>query len=108
VKTREGLRTFALDRILCCEYVRHSVRYTLVDGTQAETCTLRESFSEHIAPLLKDRRFLQTHAAFAVNMSYAERLDRTGFTLRGGTFVPVSGKQFAAVRDAYMRYRLSV
>ena len=106
VRTRDGLRVLSADEIVCCEYVRHSVAYTLCDGTRAETLSLRESFAEHIAPLLQDRRFLQPHAAFAVNMSWAERLDRTGFTLRGGAFVPVSGKLYAAVRDTYMNYRL--
>jgi len=106
VRTKDGLRTLSADRIACCEYVRHSVVYTMSDGELIETLSLRESFAEHIAPLLPDRRFLQPHAAFAVNMSCAERLDKTGFTLRGGAFVPVSGKLYAAVRDTYVKYRL--
>jgi len=106
VRTKDGLRTLSAGGIVCCEYVRHCVVYTLPGGERAETLSLRESFTEHIAPLLRDRRFLQPHAAFAVNMSCAERLDKTGFTMRGGAFVPVSGKLYAAVRDAYMKYRL--
>jgi len=106
IRTKDGLRTIPADRIACCEYVRHSVVYTLADGERTETLSLRESFAEHIAPLLRDRRFLQPHAAFAVNMSCVERLDRAGFALRGGAFVPVSGKLYAAARDAYMKYRL--
>lgn len=106
VRTKDGLRTLSVGDIVCCEYVRHSVVYTLSGGGQAETLSLRESFAEHIAPMLRDRRFLQPHAAFAVNMRYAERLDRTGFTMRGGAFVPVSGKLYPIVRDAYMKYRL--
>lgn len=106
IRTRDGLRTLSADDIACCEYIRRSAVYTLAAGGRAETTTLRESFSEHIAPLLQDRRFLQPHAAFAVNMRYAERLDKTGFTLRGCVFVPVSGKLYAAVRDAYIKYRL--
>jgi len=106
IRTREGLRTLSADGIVCCEYVRHSVVYTLAGGERAETLSLRESFAEHAAPLLRDRRFIQPHASFAVNMSFAERLDKAGFTMRGGAFVPVSGKLYAAVRDAYMSYRL--
>lgn len=106
VKTRGGLCTLSADAVVCCEYIRHSVLYTLSGGRRVETMTLPGSFSAHIAPLLADRRFLQPHAAFLVNMSFAERLSREGFLLRGGAFVPVSGKQFAAVRSAYMTYRL--
>ena len=106
IRTKDGLRTLSADRIACCEYVSHSVVYTMSDGELIETLSLRESFAEHIAPLLPDRRFLQPHASFAVNMSFADRLDKAGFTLRCGAFVPVSGKLYAAVRDAYMKYRL--
>ena len=106
IRTKDGLRTLSADRIACCEYVRHSVVYTMSDGGLIETLSLRESFAEHAAPLLRDRRFIQPHASFAVNMSFAERLDKAGFTMRGGAFVPVSGKLYAAVRDAYMSYRL--
>lgn len=106
IRTKDGLRTLCAHEIVCCEYVRHSVLYTLSGGERAETLSLRDSFAEHIAPLMRSRSFIQPHASFAVNMGYVERLDKTGFTLRGGIFVPVSGKLYGVVRDAYMKYRL--
>lgn len=106
VKTREGLRTLSADAVVCCEYTRHTVIYTLKNGDRVITLTISRSFAEHIAPLLRDRRFIQPHAAYAVNMSCAERLSRDGFTMKSGAFVPVSGKQFTVVRNAYMSYRL--
>jgi len=106
VKTRNGLRTISTDVLICCEYVRHTVIYTLESGEQVETTTVSGSFAENVAPLLRDRRFIRPHAAFIVNMSYVERLSRDGFAMKGGAFVPVSGKQFSTVRNAYMSYRL--
>jgi DNA-binding LytR/AlgR family response regulator len=106
VRTRDGLRTLSADVVACCEYVRHTVIYTLVSGEQVETSTISGSFAEHVAPLLRDRRFIQPHAAFIVNMSCVDRLSKDGFTMKGSAFVPVSGKQFSAVRNAYMSYRL--
>ena len=106
VKTRDGLHTLSADNIACCEYVRHTVIYTLTRGGKVETTTIPSSFAEHIVPLLHDRRFIQPHAAFVVNMSCVERLTKDGFTLQNGAFVPVSGKQFTAVRNIYMSYRL--
>ena len=106
VKTKNGLRTISTDMIALCEYQRHAVLYTLLNGETVETTTITGSFAEHIAPLLRDKRFIQPHAAFAVNMSLAERLDKDGFTLKGGAFAPVSGKQYTSVRNAYMSYRL--
>lgn len=106
IKTRSGLRTISVDDIACCEYTRHTAVYKLKNGESYNTTTLSESFAEHIVPLLRDRRFVQSHIAFVVNMSNVERLDKNGFTLRGGAFVPVSRKQFAAVRNTYLSYRL--
>jgi len=106
VKTREGLRTLSVDVVASCEYVRHTVIYTLVRGEQVKTSTISGSFAEHVVPLLRDRRFIQPHAAFIVNMSCVDRLSKDGFTMKGGAFVPISGKQLSAVRNAYMSYRL--
>lgn len=106
VKSREGLRTLFAGQIACCEYKNHVARYTLIGGEQVETTTLAGSFAEHIAPLLRDARFLSPHVSFALNMSRVEKLAREGFYLREGGFVPVSARQYTAVRNAYLCYRL--
>ncbi|QIB67977.1 response regulator transcription factor [Aminipila butyrica] len=107
VKTKEGLRTLSTGQIACCEYKKHLACYTLIGGEQVETTTLACGFAEHIAPLLRDARFLSPHVSFAINMSRVEKLAREGFYLREGGFVPVSARQHAAVRNAYLNYRLS-
>ena len=106
IKTKGGLRTLSIGSIACCEYMRHAVAYILTSGERVETTTIQGSFTEHVAPLMRDRRFIQPHAAYVVNMSRVERLTKDGFTIQGGIFVPVSGKLFTAVRNAYMSYRL--
>lgn len=106
VKTKFGLRTFSTDVIVCCKYVRHTVVYTLIGGEKIETTTISCNFSEHIKPLLQEKRFIQPHTAFVVNMSCVERLNKDGFLLKNGALVPVSGKQYTSVRNAYMSYRL--
>ena len=68
IKTREGLQTISADAIVCCEYSRHAAVYKLQNGVKICTLTLSGSFTDHIAPLLRDRRFIRPHAAFAVNM----------------------------------------
>ncbi len=107
VKTRNGLRHLSAGQIACCEYKNHAALYTLLGGEQVETTTIAGSFAEHIAPLLRDERFLSPHISFAINMSRVEKLTREGFTLREGGLVPVSAKQYTAARDAYLDYRLS-
>ncbi len=107
LKVKEGLRTLSADQIACCEYKNHTVRYNLVGGEQVETTTLTCGFAEHIVPLLRDARFLSPHVSFALNMSRVEKLAREGFYLSGGGFVPVSARKYAAVRNAYLNYRLN-
>ncbi|ADY57288.1 response regulator receiver protein [Syntrophobotulus glycolicus DSM 8271] len=107
VKVKEGLRTLSAGQISCCEYKNRAARYTLIGGEQVETTTLTCGFAGHIAPLLRDMRFLSPHVSFVLNMSRVEKLAREGFYLREGGFVPVSARQYAAVRNAYLNYRLS-
>lgn len=106
IKTRDGLYTISTDTILCAEYNRHKVCYTLVDGNTVETVSLTQSFSKHIAPLISDKRFISPHASFLINMSYVTQLNKSGFTMINNIFVPVSGKQYTLVRNTYINFRL--
>ncbi|MDD4689476.1 MAG: LytTR family DNA-binding domain-containing protein [Eubacteriales bacterium] len=105
VKTRDGLHTISIDKILCAEYIKHKVCYTLVGSNKIETVSSAESFAMHIAPLLEDKRFISPHSSFALNMSFVERFDKNGFSLKGTVFVPISGKQYTTVRNTYLNYR---
>lgn len=107
VRSKDGLRVIPLFSIVCCEYAQRAARYTLANGEIIITRTLQESFSEHMAPLLRDKRFLQPHNAFVLNMSCVVGFSKEGFTLRCGVSVPVSSKQYSAVRDNYMDYLLA-
>ncbi len=106
IKTQDGLITVSSDEVAYCEYAGHSVIYTLAGGRRIKTLTVYGRFAEHIEPLMRDSRFIQPHISYAVNMSFVERLDKDGFTLRGGDFIPVPRKHFADVRKAYVNYRL--
>lgn len=107
VKTNAGLRVVPLFTIVCCEYAGRAALYTLADGETITTRSLQESFAEYIAPLLQNKQFLQPHNAFVLNMSRVEGFSKDGFSMRGGAVVPISTKQYSAVRDAYMDYLLA-
>lgn len=104
VKTAEGLRVLKLSDILCCEYRSHAVFFTLMNGEELISRTIRESFAKYSIPLLKDVRFLQCHTSYLVNMRRVERFAKDSFTLRGGKVVPIASKQYPAVRDQYMNF----
>ena len=107
VKTAEGLRVLKLSDILCCEYRSHAVRFTLMNGEEFISRTIRESFVKYSIPLLKDARFLQCHTSYLVNMRQVERFAKDSFTLRGGKVVPIASKQYPTVRDQYMNFLMA-
>lgn len=107
IKTKDGLRVVKLSSINFCEYVKHTVQYTLMGGERLSTRTIPESFAEHVRPLLADGRFLQPHSSFVLNMSRVEGFSKDGFAMRGGRVIPISAKQYPAVRDTYMDYLLA-
>ena len=107
VKTADSLRVIKLSDIACCEYRSHAVIFSLTNGEEVVSRTIRENYYDYILPILKDRHFLQCHSSFVVNMRRVERFARNNFTLFGGKIVPIAAKQYPAVRDAYMDYLMA-
>lgn len=107
VKTNGRLRILILSDILCCEYRNHTVIFTLIDGEEVISRTIRENFATYSAPLLKDARFLQCHTSYLVNMRRVECFAKDSFTLHGGKVIPIASKQYPAVRDKYMNFLMA-
>lgn len=107
VKTADSLRVVKLSDIACCEYRNHAVIFNLTNGDEVVSSTIRENFSEYSLPVLKDRRFLQCHTSFVVNMRRVERFAKDSFTLYGGKIVPIAAKKYPSVRDTYMDYLIA-
>ena len=107
VKSADSLRVIRLSDIACCEYRSHAVIFSLTNGQELISLTIRENFSQYCAPILNDRHFLQCHSSFVINMRRVERFAKDSFALCGGKLVPIAAKQYPAVRDAYMDYLMS-
>lgn len=107
LKTRDGLNVIKLSSIICCEYTNHFVQYKMLGGEMLTTRSLQESFADHIKPLLSDKRFLQPHTSFVLNMNRVEAFSKNGFVMQGGAVIPIPAKQYAMVRDTYMDYLLA-
>lgn len=107
VKTKEGIFVVSVRSILCCEYKGRGVTYLLISGEKLHSLSSTQSFTEQIASLLSRPDFLQPHISFTVNLHHVEQLTREEMILRGGISVPVSKKQYTAVRDKCLDYRLA-
>ena len=63
--------------------------------------------SGHLSQLeqrLPPGQFLRCHKSYLVNLSCAEGIRRYSLLLRSGQSIPVSKQNYAAVKDAYLRY----
>lgn len=107
VKTADSLRMIKMSDIACCEYHSHSVIFSLINGEEVLSCTIRENFSEYCGPIIKDKHFLQCHTSFVVNMRRVEQFAKDSFTLRDGKIVPIAAKKYPGVRDTYMDYLMA-
>ena len=104
VKTADSFRVLMLSDIVCCEYRSHAVIFTLTNGEEVISRTIRESFGDYSMPFMRDSRFLQCHTSYLINMRRVERFAKDSFTLRGGKVVPISAKQYPTVRDRYLDF----
>lgn len=107
VRTPGGLRVLRLSDLLFCEYKNHSVVFTLKNGEEIASRTIRESFSDYIAPILENRHFLRCHSAFVINMRFIEKFTKSSFTMRGNKDIPVAKGQYTMVRDVCMDYLMT-
>lgn len=107
VKTAESMRIINLADIMCCEYRSHVVIFTLTNGEEIISSTIRESFAEYISNILNDARFLRCHTSYIINMRRIECFAKDSFTLRGGKIVPIAAKQYQYVREQFMNFLMA-
>ncbi|MEG0377827.1 MAG: LytTR family DNA-binding domain-containing protein, partial [Eubacterium sp.] len=107
VKTVDGLYVLKLSEIVCCEYRNHAIIFTMINGKEIASRTIRTSFSDYTASLIENTHFIQCHKSFIVNMRFVERFAKDGFTLRGGKHVPIAARLYPGVRDIYMDYLMN-
>lgn len=106
VKTRNGLQRLSIRNIVYGELVGHCVQYHLADSTALESTTLRTSFREAVAPLLKYDRFALCGTSFFVNLSFVTTIDSNGLKLTTGKTLPLSRTLRTEVTNKWLDYYL--
>jgi DNA-binding LytR/AlgR family response regulator len=101
VKSRGKITRLRLSTIQYIESVNHNVNFHLRDGGFIDCFS---SLNEFHGALLVDRRFVQCHKSFIVNMDYVTGISGKEFALAGNTQVPISRNVYQQVKDAYFDY----
>ena len=104
VTTATGLRALPFQDIEYLECTHHVVNFHLANGEDVASLSLRVPFSEVAKPLLADRRFLQPHRPYVVNLAAASQLSVGELWMRSGARVPIPRGREAAVRAAFRKF----
>lgn len=89
-RTASGLQLISADHIVYVEYSGHRMIVHTDLDKNVETTTMRSSFGEATAALLKDPRFVRTHASFLVNIMHVLQFEQFCLRMDTGASVPIS------------------
>lgn len=104
VHTAEGDCRVGLGDISYVEVTGHVLHFHLAGGRVLRSRAVRIPFTQAVADLSSDPRFLRPHQSYLVNLRYVNRLQPNEFVLDGGQRVPISRLRYAEVRRAYLEY----
>lgn len=104
VKTKNGLIAVPAAKIEYIENYSRQLNIYLTNGENIKSIFIRKSFDEEIRDIAQDRRFIQVHKSFLINMNYVNKLTQSSILMESGKIIPVSKKRSADVRKEYLLY----
>lgn len=102
VKISDESRFVLFRDISHVEVIRNSVCYRLMDGSELET---RITFADVASQLLTDKRFIQCHRSYIVNMNAVTVMRGSDLIMRHGAIVPIS-RSYPDAKEKYIKYVL--
>lgn len=103
-RAASGTQVVSVDRIVYIEYSDHRLLIYLDNGKRLSTTTMRLSFGDATAQLLRDPRFVRTHASFLVNITHVSQFGHYALTMDTGATVPVSHAKKADVKRQFTEF----
>lgn len=103
-RTSSGTQVVSIDHIVYVEYSDHRLLIYLDSGKRLATTTMRLSFGDAAAQLLRDPRFVRTHASFLVNITHVSQFGHYALTMDTGATVPVSHAKKAEVKRQFTEF----
>lgn len=104
VRTKDGMVSFDLREIVSVENSERTAVYTLSDGREIRSLTIRGAFHQAVAPLPEEDVILAPHKSFLVNMQYIQELRASSLVLQNGKIIPVSRRCFQEINRKYLKY----
>lgn len=104
VKTKDGFVSVPYSQIEYIENASRTLEIHMADGKTVKSIFIRKSFDAEIEELLKDRRFLQVHKSYLINLKYVKILTQSEFVMESGKSIPVSKTRIAGVKKDYLLF----
>ena len=104
VKTKNGPVAVPCSKIEYIEYYSRVLNIHLIDGQSIKSIFIRKSFDEEIREIAQDKRFIQVHKSFLINMNYVNQLTQSSIRMESGKSIPVSKKRAVNVRKEYLLF----
>ena len=104
VKTADDISLIPFDDIVYVELVRKSLCFHLVDGTEVNSLSQRDAFSQCVSPLLSDRRFSLTGTSMCLNLFFVKSVGKDSVLLKNGETLYISKKACLSLRADWLDY----
>lgn len=104
VSTPERMLKIPFSSVVCVESIHRTLKVYLTDGREISSKTIRVPFATAVAMLIQDKRFLQVHKSFVLNMDKVNEVAANSFIMKHGTEVPVPKHRRAESKAQYYEY----
>ena len=104
VKTKNGLVAIPYSKIEYIENYSRVLNIFQTDGESFKRIFIRKSFDEEIREIAQDKRFMQVHKSFLINMNYVNKLTQNTILMESGKSIPISKKRVVNVRKEYLLF----
>jgi len=94
--------------IVCVELNHRRLKIYLENGKTLFSKYIRTTFTDTIAPLLQDNRFICPHKSFVINIDKTLELTKNEFVMKNDIIAPVSRLHHADMRSAYLSHIESI
>ena len=104
VKTKENSLLVSYDSILYAELVKRTLVFRLVGGKTVESTTLRTTFSEAVAELTADSRFMICGSGMLINLHHVTSVGNDSLVFRNGQKVYLGKKLCRDIRGVWNEF----
>lgn len=105
IKTRDGLEVFDRSLLISIEYKNHQLLANVHNRECIKSTTIRISFHNWLAPLLKYDCFITPHKSFLINMNHVKSLTGSHtFIMRNGSTIPIASQSFPQIKKRFLEY----